>query len=93
MKKALALSAFALVLALPLAISAATVATTFKTSTNGTSEIWVGDTITFDIYVTLSAGVNYARGGFSLSGDIANAATTSRSAGWPGVAHTVTAWT
>jgi hypothetical protein len=58
MKKALALGAFALVMALPLVSSAASIVSSLVSSTTGTATIAVGDTISFEIDLTVDAGTN-----------------------------------
>jgi hypothetical protein len=91
MKKALAVGAFALVMALPLVSSAGSILSTFAGSTSGTSIIGVGDTISFDVFLTLDTGVNYTGLSFSLTGDEIGGLASS-SPGWAGVANNVTNW-
>lgn len=89
MKKALALSAFALVMALPLVSSAGSVVNTFLSSTSGTATLVSGDTIQYEITLTTDAGVNYTGIAFSLTGDLAGALGSAAPA-WAGVANSVT---
>jgi len=94
MKKALALSAFALILTLPLVSSAGTVSSAFLSSTTGTSTILVGDTITFEISITTISGANYGVWTMSLGGDQAGALAVPNTSGptWAGVDQQVAAF-
>jgi len=90
MKKALALSAFALVMTLPLVGSAGTLTNSFLTSTSGTSSIGVGDTITYEVTIgTVSANL-YDTVIFSITGDAANA--VGDAIPWANTNNLVTAW-
>ena len=73
MKKALALSAFALVMALPLVSSASSVTNSFLSSTSGTETISVSDTIQFEVTITTNGGQNYNTIFWSITGDNAGA--------------------
>jgi hypothetical protein len=94
MKKALALSAFALILTLPLVSSAGTVSSTFLSSTSGTSTILVGDTISFEISITTITGANYGAWTMSVGGDQGNALSVPNTSGptWAGVDQQVVAF-
>ncbi|MCP5041126.1 MAG: hypothetical protein GY944_08840, partial [bacterium] len=72
MKKALALGAFALAMALPLVSSASSITTSFVGSSTGTDTINISDTITFGITVHLDIGSTYPAHGLTMSGDVAN---------------------
>jgi hypothetical protein len=89
MKKALALGAFALMMALPLVSSAGSLANTFLSSSSTTDTIGLGDTIQFEITLTTDAGVDYNAFAFSLTGDLASALGSAAPA-WAGVANLVT---
>jgi hypothetical protein len=91
MKKALALSAFALVMALPLVSSAASIVSTFKTSPTGTSTIAASDTIQFEITVTVDAGASVNTIFFQVTGDVPGALGSAPPT-WPGVDHIVSNW-
>lgn len=91
MKNFLALSAFALVMTLPLTSSAGTLTSTFVTSSNATSTIVIGDTITLEISLSITAGLHISTLFFSLSGDIADAPAPAAPT-WPGVDGLVTDW-
>jgi hypothetical protein len=91
MKKALALGAFALVMALPLVSSATSLSSAFKTSSTGTSAIAVGDTIQFEISVGVDNLLDITTLFFSVSGDTVGAAASSGGA-WAGVDHVTTNW-
>ena len=92
MKKALALSAFALVMALPLVSSASSVTNSFLSSTSGTETISVSDTIQFEVTITTNAGQNYNTIFWSITGDAA-AAVVTPVVDWPtDVDHIVTDW-
>jgi hypothetical protein len=90
MKKALALSAFALVMALPLVSSASSITNTFLSSTSGTAQIDIGDTIVFEVSITLNAAQKYTTVFFTLSGDQATASGESNP--FATTAHNVTGW-
>lgn len=92
MKKSIALSAFALVMALPLVGNAASVTNAFVGSTSGTATIEVSDTIQFEVTITTDAGVNYTTILWSTTGDADSALLTTQGAGWPGVDNVVTQW-
>lgn len=92
MKKALALCAFALVMAVPLASSAATIANTFLTSSTGNAnDLAASDTIQFQVTITLEA-VNYDTVFWEVTGDRVGALGSSSGSSWAGVANTVTNW-
>ena len=88
MKKALALSAFALVMALPMVSSAASLTSSFLTSGTGTEAIFVSDTIQFEVSLSVDAGVNIDTLLFTVSGDRDGALLSSPGTGWAGVALT-----
>ena len=90
MKKALALSAFALVMALPLVSSASSITNTFLSSTSGTAQIDIGDTIVFEVSITLNTAQKYTTVFFTLSGDHATA--NGESVPFAATAHNVTSW-
>jgi len=90
MKKALALSAFALVMALPLVSSASSITNTFLSSTSGTAQIDIGNFITFEVSITLNAAQKYTTVFFTLSGDQATASGESNP--FATTAHNVTGW-
>jgi hypothetical protein len=94
MKKALALSAFALILTLPLVSSAGTVESLFLSSDSGTSTISIGQNIQFEVSVTLTSGFDIDTFFFSLSGDATTAAALGAGAGpvWAGVQGLVANW-
>ncbi len=92
MKHVLALGAFALLVALPLVSGAATLTSIFADSSTGTALVNLEDTVTFDVFLTLSAGVTYDSFAFSLTGDAVEAAGSSAGSQWAGVAHTVSDW-
>ncbi len=94
MKKALALSAFALVLAFPLVSSAVTISSSFAGSTTGTDVINNGDTIQFEVSISLDNGVVFDTGLFALTGDRANAQGPGSTLGnnYATTAHTVSNW-
>lgn len=93
MKKTLALSAFALILMLPLVSSAGTLTSSFLGSTSGTSSLGFGDTITLEVSVNFDNAVALDTFFFSLSGDVTTA-TALGNVGqpWAGVASTVSNW-
>jgi hypothetical protein len=94
MKKALALSAFALILTLPLVSSAGTMTSTFLTSTSGTSDLGIGDTIQLEVAFQSTLNFSYTTFVFSLGGDATAARAGGPSAGpvWAGVQGTVDNW-
>jgi len=94
MKKALAaLSAFALVMTLPLVGSAGTVTNTFLTSTSGTTSLSNSgtDTITYEVSLQSIAGNIYTGMQWSLSGDVAGA--LGDVIPWANTNNLVTGWT
>jgi hypothetical protein len=93
MKKALALSAFALVMALPLVSSASALTNTFLTSTTGSAtNLHISDTIQFEISITLDTHT-YDTVFWQVTGDTAGAAIDQGGNGpWPNTAHVVTNW-
>ena len=92
MKKALALSAFALVMAFPLVSSAASVTNSFVTSSTGSAAISVSDTIQFEVTILADLGVNYDTIVWSTTGDATGAIGSTAGSGWAGVANVVTNW-
>ena len=90
MKKALALGAFALVMALPLVSSAASIVSNFSSSSTGTSAIAVGDTIKFEITLTVDA-VNVNAMFFGVTGDVTGALASANPA-WAGTANVASNW-
>ena len=92
MNKALALSAFALIMALPLVSSATSIENNFLTSTTGNNSILVGDTIQFEVVLTIDDGLEVDTVLFTLSGDRVNAELSSQPSGWAGVDNLVTGW-
>ena len=99
MNKALALSAFALIMALPLVSSASSITNTFvgTDSASGTAnDLVAGNTIQFEVTIQLNAGQEYTTVLWTLSGDYTNPAILDGSAAsptWVGVNHLVTGWT
>ena len=91
MKKALALGAFALVMALPLVSSAASIVSTFSSSSTGTSAIAVGDTIQFEINLTVDLNADVNTLFFGVTGDVAGALGSANPA-WAGTAHVASNW-
>ncbi|HIG69598.1 MAG TPA: PEP-CTERM sorting domain-containing protein [Myxococcales bacterium] len=91
MKKALALGAFALVMALPLVSSATSLSSNFKTSTTGTSAIAIGDTIQFEVTLTVEHGVSVDTVFFQVGGDVTGALASANPA-WAGTAHVASNW-
>ena len=71
---------------------AATISTSFLTSSTGTTLIAFSDTIPFEVSLTLDAGVQYSTVAFSVTGDVAGASSSSAATGWAGVRHWVTNW-
>jgi len=92
MKKALALSAFALVMAFPLVGSASSVVNSFAGSTTGSAAINVSDTIQFEVTITADSGVNFNTIVWSTTGDADGALGSTLGSGWAGVANIVTDW-
>jgi hypothetical protein len=90
MKKALALSAFALVMTLPLVGSAGSITNSFLRSSSGASTIGVGDTITYEVSITTVSARIYDTMLFSLSGDAASA--VGDGIPWSNTNNLVTAW-
>ncbi len=84
--------AFALRMALPLVSSAGSITSVFAGSTTGTTTIFVGNTISFDVYLTLDAGVTYNGMSFSVTGDEVGGLASNAGIGWAGVANQVTNW-
>lgn len=92
MKKALALSAFALVMALPLVSSASSLVSTFLTSTTGNAnDLNVSDTIQFEVTITLDA-LTFDTVFWEVTGDAVGALGSSSGSGWAGVVNMVTNW-
>ncbi|HIM00807.1 MAG TPA: PEP-CTERM sorting domain-containing protein [Myxococcales bacterium] len=91
MKKALALGAFALVMALPLVSSATSIVSNFSSSSTGTSAIAIGDTIQFEIVLTVDGGVNVDTLFFQVGGDVTGALASSNPA-WAGTSHVASNW-
>ena len=91
MKKALALGAFALVMALPLVSSAASIVSNFSSSTSGTSAIAIGDTIQFEIVLTVDLNVDVNTLFFQVGGDV-NGALASSNPAWAGTDHVASNW-
>ncbi|MCH7869512.1 MAG: PEP-CTERM sorting domain-containing protein [Myxococcales bacterium] len=92
MNKALALSAFALIMALPLVSSAVSIENTFLTSTTGTNAILVGDTIQFEVVLFIDSGFDVDTLLFTLSGDRDAAPSSTQGSGWAGVDNLVSGW-
>ncbi len=93
MKKALALSAFALAMAFPLVGSAASVTNSFLTSSTGNAnDLSVSDTIQFEVTIETDAGVNITTLFWSLTGDASDAVTSTAGSGWANVDNMVTNW-
>jgi len=92
MKKAIALSAFALLMTLPLVSSAASVSNSFLSSTSGTASIAVSDTIQFEVTIGTDAGVNYNTILWSITGDAGAAVGSTAGSSWAGVSNIVTNW-
>ncbi|MCH7869737.1 MAG: hypothetical protein IH881_18735 [Myxococcales bacterium] len=99
MNKALALSAFALIMALPLVSSGSSITNTFlsSSSASGTaSDLVAGNTIQFEVTLQLNDGQIYTTVLFTLSGDTLNPDVVDGSAtlgnGWGSAVHNVTGW-
>jgi hypothetical protein len=92
MKKALAIGTFALVIALPLVSSASSLTSTFAGSTTGTDVIFLGDTISFDVFMALDAGVSYIGMSFSVTGDRVGAGAGGQCSLPPCEVNQVTNW-
>jgi hypothetical protein len=91
MKKSIALCAFALVMALPLVSSASTLTNNFLTSTTGNAnDLSVGDTIQFEIVISLDA-LAFDTVTWQVTGDRVGAAGSTNPA-WVGVNNNVTNW-
>jgi hypothetical protein len=88
------LAAFALMTAFPLASQAQTMSidNTFVASTTGNSTIAVGDTIQFEVSVTVEAEFNLLIGTMSLAGDITSTLDSNLASDWAGVENEVTGW-
>ncbi len=96
MKKALAVGAFALVMALPLVSTAGSITSVFAGSSSisgGANDLVVGDTISFDVFLTLDAGVSYNGLSFSVTGDEVGGLASNAGISWAGVANQVASWT
>lgn len=91
MKKALALGAFALVMALPLVSSAASIVSTFSSSSTGTSAIAVGDTIQFEVNLTVDAATSVNTLFFGVTGDVTGALGSANPV-WAGTSHVASNW-
>jgi hypothetical protein len=87
MKKVLAVCTFALVFATPLVSSASSITNSFLTSSTGTAQIDISDTIQFEVTITLNASQGYQAVLWTLSGDIQGALPDSNAAD-----HSVTNW-
>ena len=83
------LSALIASTALPLVSSAASIVSNFSTSSTGTSAIAIGDTIQFEITLTVDANVDTLF--FSTTGDVTGALLSANPT-WAGVAHTASNW-
>ena len=91
MKKALALCAFALVMALPMVSSASSITNDFKTSSTGTNALnGIGDTIQFEVSIQLNLDQAYTTVLWTLSGDILTAETETLP--FPNTQNIVTNW-
>jgi hypothetical protein len=86
------LAAFALMMVLPLASQAITLTNAFVTSSTGSSTIAVGDTITYEVSLSLTDGNPYVIGTFSLTGDILGTLPSTKGSGWLGVENHVSNW-
>ena len=82
----------ALVTSLPGTSSASSIASTFKSSSNGTTTLAVSDTIQFEVSITLDAGQAFDTVFFSVTGDVVGAIGSSPASGWAGVQNIVTDW-
>ncbi len=72
---------------------AASIDSTFLTSSTGTNEIAIGDTIQFEVNLTLDLGVEYNTVLWRIAGDAYGmAANPIHDTSWPMVAHNVTNW-
>ncbi|MEO1914288.1 MAG: PEP-CTERM sorting domain-containing protein [Myxococcales bacterium] len=91
MKKALALGAFALVMALPLVSSATSIVSNFSSSSTGTSAIAIGDTIQFEIVLTIDLNEDVTTMFFQVGGDVTGALASANPA-WAGTAHVASNW-
>ena len=92
MKKTIALSTFALIMTLPLVSSAVSIENNFLTSSTGTNFIIVGDTIQFEVVLTIDAGFDVDTLLFTLSGDRVAAPSATQGSGWAGVDNLVSGW-
>ncbi len=91
MKKALAVSAFALVMAFPLVGSASLISNQFLTSSTGNEQIYISDTIQFEVSITVDAqAVDTFL--FSLTGDAGDAVGSSLGSGWANVDNMIVNW-
>ena len=90
MKNIVVLGTCALMLTLPSISSALTLANTFLTSSNGNSLIEVGDTIQFEVTLTLDEGRAFTTVLWTLSGDILTAETENLP--FPNTQNLVTNW-
>jgi hypothetical protein len=77
-------------MALPLVSSASSITNDFRTSTSGTAQLNVGDTIQFNVTIELNAAQAYTTVLWTLSGDIGVAETVNSP--FPGVNNLVTSW-
>ena len=72
-------------MAIPYVALASSIESTFLTSSTGTAQIDVGDTIQFEVTITTNPNQNYTTLIWSLTGDAAEAVTSSQGSGWAGV--------
>ena len=80
----------AITMAFPLVSSASSITNTFLSSTSGTAQIDIGDTIVFEVSITLNTAQKYTTVFFTLSGDQATA--SGESLPFATTAHAVTGW-
>ncbi len=92
MPRLLITAALLLLLTLPSLGHAASITNTFKTSSSGTQTIGVSDTIQYEVTVFADAGVTFNSILWSLSGDAADAITSTAGSGWAGVDNWVIDW-
>lgn len=81
-----------LLLTLPQAGFAASITSSFLTSSTGTSTIGLGDTIQFEVSFQSSNGILYNVMLATISGDTAAALSSSAVGGWAGVSNDVSDW-
>jgi hypothetical protein len=91
-KQTLAIATFAYILTLPFVSSASSIVNQFLTSSTGTAYIDIGDTIQFEVTISLNSEQPYRVAVWTLSGDTENASSSSPNSDWVGVRHIVQNW-